>query len=528
MNWLDIYKPLSCNDLKINMNEVNKAINWIEKYKKNSTDSKKVLFIIGPTGVGKTVLADLIFKDFNYKKIELNSTDVRSQKKIGDFLKKSLTYRNVIDMFNEGNSPIGILIDEIDTICKLSDKGGFTEFLSILKMNDKYEIQKKNIADKKKTKKTKILVDDYIKLYNPIICTSNDINDKKISELKKYSEVINLTKPSNEDLCKIIDEIYNKNNQKIDNKSKIEICNYSQNDIRRLIILMEDLYYFARGKNITSSMLVEYKKIYANKEEDTQLIDSTRLLLTKKLDIPTAQTYFDIDCLLTPLMIYHNSIDFIKNTEDTPKKKLNIYKNILHTLCIHDTIQTNIFEMQDWDELYDVSSVYGAYIPNYYFNELKSNKNKHVEIQFTSLLNKISQMYVNKKLLNSAKFSLGKISYDTDEIIYITEIMSIYFDKYKSVGNNADDADDTDDADDADDADDVNDSNDNSNIIVNINKKPVHNNCELITFMNKYSINIDSLENILKIEKLNLINEKRKKKFTLKIKKEISNFLVTV
>ena len=45
--------------------------------------------------------------------------------------------------------------------------------------------------------------------------------------------------------------------------------------------------------------------------------------------------------------------------------------------------------------------------------------------------------------------------------------------------------------------------------------------------MNKYSINIDGLENILKIEKLNQINEKRKKKFTLKIKKEISNFLIT-
>ena len=55
----------------------------------------------------------------------------------------------------------------------------------------------------------------------------------------------------------------------------------------------------------------------------------------------------------------------------------------------------------------------------------------------------------------------------------------------------------------------------------------MQNNSELIKFMNKYSINIDGLENILKIEKLNQINEKRKKKFTLKIKKEISNFLTT-
>jgi hypothetical protein len=51
-------------------------------------------------------------------------------------------------MFNEGNKPVGILLDEIDTICKLSDKGGFTEFLSILKQNEKYEILQKNKLDK--------------------------------------------------------------------------------------------------------------------------------------------------------------------------------------------------------------------------------------------------------------------------------------------------------------------------------------------------------------------------------------------
>ena len=33
--------------------------------------------------------------------------------------------------------------------------------------------------------------------------------------------------------------------------------------------------------------------------------------------------------------------------------------------------------------------------------------------------------------------------------------------------------------------------------------------------MNNYNMNIDGLENLLKIEKLNQINEKRKKKFSI-------------
>jgi DNA polymerase III delta prime subunit len=521
MNWLNTHKPKSCKDLKTNVNEVKKALSWIENYRKKGSNAKRVLFIIGPTGVGKTLLAELLFNDYNYTKIELNSSDTRSQKKIGEFLKKSLTYKNVVDMFNEGQSPVGILIDEIDTLCKLSDKGGFTEFLSILKMNEKYELNRRNILEKKKVKKLKILVEDYIKLYNPIICTSNDINDKKIMELKKYSEIINLKKPLNEELYLVIDELLEKYNQKIDLKAKTELCNYSQGDIRRLIMLLEDLHYFSKNEKITASMFEKYKKIYDFKEEDIQLIDSTRLLLTKKMPIIESQIYFDIDCLLTPLMIYHNSLDFIKNSDDTAKKKLNIYKNVLQSLCIHDTIQTNIFEMQDWDELYDISSIYGATIPNYYFNELKRTKNNKVDIQFTSLLNKISQMYTNKKLVNGSKFTLGKLNIDNDEIIYISELMSLFFDKYKFSSDN-------DDEDDCDDAEDANDANDEESTELCSDKKIFTNNSELINFMNKYSISIDGLENVLKIEKLNLTNEKRKKKFTLKLKKEISKYLTTL
>jgi len=511
MEWLDLYKPKYLNDLKTNNEEIIKAINWIESYKKDSINTKKVLFIYGNTGVGKTILADLIFKDYNYKKIELNSTDIRSQKKFGEFLTKSLTFKNVVDMFNDGGSPIGILLDEVDTICKLSDKGGMTELLTILKQNDKFEIAKKNINNKKKVKKTKNLPEDYIKLYNPIICTSNDINDKKINELKKFSEVIHLRNPTNEELYDIITNIYEKHKQSINEDVKIDIISNCQGDIRRLIIILENLYIMSMGENITKDIFSKFLDTFKKKEEDIQLLDSTKMILTKNLSINDTQLLFDIDCLLTPLMVYQNSIEYIKKSEDTNKKKLTSYKNILESLCIQDTIQTNIFEVQDWDELYDYSCIYGCTIPNYYFNQLKY-KNKDIDIQFTNLLNKISQMYVNKKLLNSAKFSIGKLNYDNDEIIYLTEIMSYYFNNYKNIINENDESEDEE---------------EDENIIIQPNKKILKNdNSELILFMNKYNIDINGLENLLKIEKLNQINEKRKKKFTLKIKKEINCYLV--
>jgi adenylate kinase family enzyme len=519
MNWLEKYRPSYLKEYITNDIEIKKAIKWIEDYKGKKNETKKVLLILGNSGVGKTLLADLIFKEYNYQKIELNSSDIRSQKKLSEFLKKSLTYKNVVDMFNDGNTPIGILMDEIDTICKLSDKGGMSEFLDILKQNEKIEL------NKKKNKKVKINVDDYIKLYNPIICTSNDINDKKINELKKYAEVIKLENPTDDSLKTIAKNLYSKNNVIYEEDVLEDIIKYSLGDIRQLVQILEDLYFFSSFMTINKVLFEKFKKAYKTKERDIQLKDSTKILLTEKMDIKSSQKLFDIDCLLTPLMIYHNSIDFIKNCEDTSKVKLNCYKNILESLCIHDTIQTNIFEIQDWDELYQFASIYGSSLPNFYFTQLKNKKN--IEIQFTSLLNKISQMFVNKKLLNSAKYSLGKIHYDTDEIIYITEIISHYFNNFKNI--ETDDQNDRDITNEEEENNDDNENkiiNNNDNLINNINKKDIpYNSSELIQFMNKYNINIDSLENILKIEKLNLINEKRKKKFTLKIKKEISNYL---
>jgi SpoVK/Ycf46/Vps4 family AAA+-type ATPase len=511
MNWLELYKPKLLSDIKHNENEIKKCIKWIEDYKKDSASTKKVLFICGPIGCGKTLLGEVLLKSYNYQKIELNSSDLRSQKKIGEFLKKALTYENILDMFNNKKNPIGVLMDEIDTICKLSDKGGFNEFLNILKLNDKHaSILTKNNDSKKKVKKVKISIDDYIKLYNPIICTSNDINDKKINELKKFSEVITLRKPTTEEMINIIDEIYNKYKQKIEKDVKLKICNNVLYDIRRLIILLEDLYIYAKGEKITNVMYEEYKKIFTEKQEDLQLIESTKILLTKKVTFNDSLKYFDIDCLLTPLMIYHNSIDYIKNCEDNSSKKLEVYKNVMASLCLQDTIQTNIFEQQDWDELYEVSSFYGAYVPNFFFGTLKNKKSTNVDIEFTSLLNKISQMFVNKKLLNSAKYSLGKINFDNDELIYLTEIISMYFDNYKLSDDSSEDLSDDSEYDSED---------ENYNI-------PSQNDSELIKFMNKYYMSIDDLENILKIEKLNQNNEKKKKKFTLKIKKNISKYLL--
>ena len=211
-------------------------------------------------------------------------------------------------------------------------------------------------------------------------------------------------------------------------------------------------------------------------------------------------------------MVYHNSLLVIKKSKDDAKKKLNIYKEMLYSLCIHDTIQTNIFEIQEWNDFHDISSLYGSVLPNYYSTLLSDYKENQVELQFTNILNKISQMFVNKKLVNSAKYGLNKIDLDLDELIYIVEIISSFLNEFKNI-------------------DDEEEEMEENNVIDyfnnnNINKVKDLDNAPMIAkMMNKYKISVDSLETILKIEKLNQNNDVKKRKFTITLKKEIQKFI---
>ena len=502
MNWIHKYNPQNLKDFFFHKEEREECIKWFNDYKNDIKNTKKVLLIIGHTGSGKTKLAQLLLKEFNYQIIEYNSSDIRSQKKMGEAIKKTLAFRNVIDMFNDNNKPLGILMDEIDTICKTGDKGGFTEFLNIIKMSEKYEVTKKEIiSDKKKSKKVSLtLNEDCIKLYNPIVCTTNDINDKKINELKKYSKVIYLKKNIENDIRDFIISIYKNNNIHVEKDAIDKIIELSTNDIRKLIIHLEDIYLFLGGeKLITMNIINNYTKINYERNIDLQLIDATNFVFQTKNTIKYNQLLFDIDCLLIPLMVYHNIIIFLKNSKDDNKKKLSVYKNILHSLCIHDKIQTNIFEFQDWSELYDIASIYGTVLPNYYTSQLKDiNPNLRIELEFTNLLNKISQIFVNKKMINTVRNDLTKINLDLNEVIYFVEIITSFLNDFTNNDECESDEKEEDDEKISD---------------------------ELTNIMNKYKMDIEQLENLLKIEKLNQGNDRKKRKVTITMKKEISKFL---
>ncbi len=554
-NWFNKYTPEKLDDFLCFKNEIQKIKTWIENYKKNYHTSKKVLLLIGQSGIGKTKIAEVLFKEFGYRKIEFNSSEIRS-KKISELFEKSVTYKNVYEMMDEDIKPIGFLIDELDGLFGTGDKGGFSELIDILKSNEKYENYYDLVEKKKKiskTKKTKAQENKYMKLTNPILATCFDSNEKKLNELKKYSEVIYFQKPSIDSIKELIYFLEKNENFKLDNTLYKLIYDNINGDIRKLISLLEQLNIYIKYKN-NKSLLEQKKneqsninkeilninlddwnifnKFFSQKNNDEPLLyETARILYEKNLNYSECERIFEKDCLLMPLMIYHNSLSTFKNSSQEIKKKIYNYHKSLESLCKHDNIQTSILKYQYWEELVTNAWLYSMLIPNRHLSDMNSSRQK---LESTNLLNKISQMLVNKKLVQNTRQSFNKLNLESDEVLYTIHILSHYLGDIKNNINFDNDIDNEDNNIENNDNDNNNNNNDNDNdnfkkykeLNINLNENEslkLTNN--LTDFMNQYSIKMEDLENIMKIEKLNTGLNNKKKKFTMKMKKKIENNL---
>ena len=505
MDLLKKVYPKTLDDIIFYKEEINEACKWITDFKNNIDRSKKVLLIIGDTGSGKTTIAHLLFKKFEYQLIELNTCDIRSQKKLGEFLHKTLGFNNVIDMFYEKKRPIGLVLDELETLCQNTDKGGLSEFIKILKDNFKYEKNKLKLEEqnnKKKTKKSienkvKIDMNTFISIENPIIWNFTDNKDKKINELKKFAHVIQLKSIQYNEYDSFINTINKEyklfNNMKIDTDVFKNVFNECTNDIRKTLQSLENII-LCTDKKVDMTKYNLIKNLNDTTKNDIQLTNAVSLLLNEKIDFKKLDLLFYLEPYHLPYTVYHNLITFLENTDIKNEKiKFDIYSKYLDSLSNFDKINNLIYESAEWSDIDNYLKYYGVYLPNHDINSYSFKNKKNTEFEFTNIHNKASQMLVNKKLISNAKYSLNKKYTSVNNTILNCELLFYFFNEFREC-------------------------------IIAEDFKNLHKK-KLILFMNKYKINYDSLENILKIEKINKDEDKRKKNITILLKEKIIEHL---
>ena len=419
-------------DLNFNkiLNREEKASNIKEiltnfELNKNNLLFKKGIYVYGDPGSGKTTFVTNILKEMNYDIIKYDAGDIRNKSIIDNITKHNMSDKNIMSLFNNKIRRIAIIMDEIDGMNN-GDKGGINTLIKLIRP--------------KKTKKQKL---EEVSI-NPIICIGNYHIDKKIKELMKVCNVIELKTPSLTQISGIIKTLI----PTIEDNFKNKIINYVQGDIRKL----NNIYSIYVNKNdIFKIDIIENIFQLKSYNDDTKKI--TNKLINNNYNIDDHLTIMnETDRTIVGLLWHENIIDVLGKMD----KSISIpfYIKQLDNMCFSDYIDRITFQKQIW-QFNEMSSLIKTFKNNKLYHESFKKKQKYnpSEVRFTKVLTKYSTEYNNSLFIQNLCQQLGmdkkdlftfflelKNNYDDNQLVILFENYEItkldinriyrYLDKY--------------------------------------------------------------------------------------------------
>jgi hypothetical protein len=391
-NWIEKYKITNLDDLIDNKDQINKLRNWLNNFE---TSKFHTTVISGGHGVGKNLISTLLLLEKGYKIKYIYGTNLKSKFILNELIYCNLKTKNAYTFLNNKiTQKYAIIIDDTENISLTSEKDNLIE---LFKLNEKNR-------------------------YFPLILISNLQHSKLINNFKKISLSITINSPSVESLLLYINNICLKENIKFnDDKIKLHLIRFCQYDIRKLISILQDLYYTYKEKIITSDMFKEYLQMTQKKNIDIGLYNATKYLLDNYKNINDCLQLYETEKVLLPLTIYENYHQKLFLNKLNNNDILKLMSDITDSISIGDVIETNIYSDQNWF-LQNIHGFYTCVYTSYLINlKIPNNKSKY-EVVFSADLNKTSSKNINKKkniVTLQSKFKNKNI----DDIIYINKII---------------------------------------------------------------------------------------------------------
>ena len=375
MENLNFNKLLNREEKASNIKEI--LINF--ELNKNNLLFKKGIYIYGDPGSGKTAFVTNILKEMDYDIIKYDAGDIRNKSIIDNITKHNMSDKNIMSLFNNKIKRIAIIMDEIDGMNN-GDKGGINSLIKLIRP--------------KKTKKQKL---EEVTM-NPIICIGNYHIDKKIKELMKVCNIIELKTPNMNQISGIIKTLI----PTIEDNIKTKIINYVQGDIRKL----NNIYSIYINKNdIFNNSIIENIFQLKSYNDDTKKI--TNKLINNNYSINEHLTIMnETDRTIVGLLWHENIIDVLGKMD----KNISIpfYINQLDNMCFSDYIDRITFQKQIW-QFNEMSSLIKTFKNNKLYHETFKKKQKYnpTEVRFTKVLTKYSTEYNNSLFIQNLCQQLG-------------------------------------------------------------------------------------------------------------------------
>lgn len=372
---------LNLNKLLCRQEQANDIKRILSEFDAHKTDLlfKKGIYVYGDPGTGKTTFVTNILKEMNYDIVKYDAGDIRNTAVIDDITKHNMSDKNVMSMFHKKTKKIAIIMDEIDGMNN-GDKGGINSLIKLIRP--------------KKTKKQKL---EEVTM-TPIICIGNYRVDKKIKELMKVCNTVELKTPNSIQITNIINKLFVNVNATI----KSKLISYIQGDLRKL----SNMYNFYTNKPdlFTTKNIDDIFQIKSY-NDDTKKI--TNKLIHQYYPMSEHNSVMnETDRTSVGLLWHENIIDAIEKMDKT--KSIPFYLAQLDNICFADYIDRITFQKQIW-QFNEMSSMVKTFKNHklYHTTFSPTSKYKPSEIRFTKVLTKYSTEYNNSLFIQKLCQKLG-------------------------------------------------------------------------------------------------------------------------
>jgi len=373
---------------KLEMNKILKREDEVEIMKnilrdfelnKNNHVFKKGIYVYGEPGTGKTTFVINILKELDYDVVKYDAGDIRNKSIIETITKHNMSEKNIMSMFHKKVKKIAIVMDEIDGMNN-GDKGGINSLIKLIRP--------------KKTKKQKLEE----ATMNPIICIGNYHIDKKIKELMKVCNVIELKLPTQLQMDTIINSLM----PSLEYSLLQNIIRFVQSDLRKVNSIAN--IYNKKQSMLKNDILHNIFQIKSY-NDDTKKI--TQKLINHPFKMDDHLTIMnETDRTIVGLLWHENIIDVLEKIKK--EESIPFYLNILQNMCFADYIDRVTFQKQIW-QFNEMSSLIKTFKNNKIYHDTFKKKQKYnpQEVRFTKVLTKYSTEYNNSLFIQNLCQQLG-------------------------------------------------------------------------------------------------------------------------